>query len=444
MTLLLNAALVLAGISVLLLIISPPAGIMATFLAKPVIDATFDQTVVGGLRLTYLTGAALPVVVTAHLVLARLRNNLVMPPLFGAWIIYTVYIIFFSSHLLLSSGAEVGSNIFFRHISAPVGYFMLQHFFVSETRKRALIIALVISGLFPVGMSVIQIITGMEWRTQNSGAEGVTRIVGLYHDAVSLKFYSLQTIFACTLLAHTGEGAVVNRRIINVILFCLFCLAVFCLMNTYTKSGIAVLGLWVVIWFAFRRKFISLACILLVSTTLFVAAAPRYAANMVSIYHKELSFYRGDIELERTFAGRWFGWQDMYDQWLSLGIVKQVFGSGIPATGAHNDYLMILFHGGLLGLLIYSFIILSMICKATANALRNPAPLNVGAVMLLTMWIVDSTGTVPSAYPGYQWFVMGMIGLSFTSERSRRVETSPARDHLARGLRETYHRLVRP
>jgi hypothetical protein len=40
------------------------------------------------------------------------------------------------------------------------------------------------------------------------------------------------------------------------------------------------------------------------------------------------------------------------------------------------------------------------------------SPLNVMAVMLFGMWLVDTIGLTPRAYPGYQWYVWGFIGLA--------------------------------
>ena len=43
---------------------------------------------------------------------------------------------------------------------------------------------------------------------------------------------------------------------------------------------------------------------------------------------------------------------------------------------------------------------------------RGPSPLNVMAIMIFVMWLVDTVGLHPSLYPSYQWYVWGFIGLS--------------------------------
>jgi hypothetical protein len=44
------------------------------------------------------------------------------------------------------------------------------------------------------------------------------------------------------------------------------------------------------------------------------------------------------------------------------------------------------------------------------------------------MWMVDSIGLVPSAYPGYQWFVWGIIGICLRrgQEESKREKVEKA------------------
>ena len=54
-----------------------------------------------------------------------------------------------------------------------------------------------------------------------------------------------------------------------------------------------------------------------------------------------------------TFQGRWFGWMEMMAEWERLPAMSQLFSSGKLAMGAHNDFLQMLFHGGIVGLAMY-------------------------------------------------------------------------------------------
>jgi hypothetical protein len=114
-----------------------------------------------------------------------------------------------------------------------------------------------------------------------------------------------------------------------------------------------------------------------------------------------------------TFQGRWFGWMEMMDKWERLPAMNQWFGSGQIATGAHNDFLQMLFHGGIVGLGIYTVVLTVIGVRVALNLLAKADVVAVAALMVYLMWLIDAIGLVPSAYPSEQWLVWGVIGLSF-------------------------------
>ncbi len=79
----------------------------------------------------------------------------------------------------------------------------------------------------------------------------------------------------------------------------------------------------------------------------------------------------------------------------------------------HIDFLRALFSTGILGFILYITTPFSSLFIAARNCMRSNTPLNTMALMLLVMWVVDAIGLVPSAYPGYQIYVWGFVGLAF-------------------------------
>ena len=61
--------------------------------------------------------------------------------------------------------------------------------------------------------------------------------------------------------------------------------------------------------------------------------------------------------------------------------------------------------------------------KLFVNYLRDNSPLNVMALMIFAMWIIDTIGLHPSLYPGYQWYVWGIIGLAIRGANWETTET---------------------
>jgi O-antigen ligase len=175
-------------------------------------------------------------------------------------------------------------------------------------------------------------------------------------------------------------------------------------------------------WLLLRRQW----KLLLAAATAGVAAVAWYSAALMKsfgfIYAKELAAVQGQSGTQRIFAGRMYVWQDMLDRWRELSLPRKLLGSGEVALGAHNDYLQILFHGGIVGLALYVALLSAVLLVVLRQLRRQNDAFATIAAMALLMWLVDTIGLVPSAYSGYQWFVWGVIGLCLR----QRLQGEPA------------------
>ncbi len=405
---LLTISIGLTGIVLLALVMSPAAGVLLLFVAKPVIDATFDSPVLGGFTLLPLIGGLVPVIVAGHLLL-RSRGEQ-EPPLSlpTIWVLYGLNVLGFSLIIVATEDLEAGANVFFRHINGLVGFLLLQAYFADQRKLRSLLMALMVAGLFPIGVGIYQMATGVVWRVEESN--GVVRSIGLWHDGVNLREYVSQTMLAillyfdlfakglpalrASLLAYGGLGVVVMVR-------------------GYSKASFLTMLAWTLCWTLLQRKTAALVALIVPATLGALWYSPQLAGNIAKIFYKEAGALTGTVDTKLTFAGRWFGWKEMLDQWQGFPLLAKVFGSGHPALGAHNDYLQMLFHGGVLGLGLYLCLLGSMGYRLAMNLRERVEPLRVGALMAYLMWMIDTIGLVPSAYSSYQWFVWGMVGLSF-------------------------------
>ena len=407
-----------AALTLLAFSTSPVSGIVLLFVSKPLIDTTFAQPLIYGLHLTELVGALVPVAVFAHILFAGPEQTLARMPCKVIWTIYAADVLLFSLLIGYHQDLKSGANVFFRSINGFIGFYMLQAFFHDDRRLKILLGALIFAGVFPMGIGVYQLVTGTVW--VQAQAEGLTRYVGLYHDAFTVRAYAFQTILAvllyCALYARTNP-------LLKAGAFAFGALSAVVMLKAYSKAGILSFAIWSACWTVLRRNYV--AALVLAAGGALVAGyyASEIAANIARLFHKEIGFLAGTVESSRTFAGRWYGWQDMMSEWAGFHWLDKVFGSGIVATGAHNDYLQMLFHGGLVGLGIYVSLLAAVGGRILANLRRRRDPMTVAALMLFLMWLVDTIGLVPSAYPGYQWFVWGMIGLSL---RLRELEDGRA------------------
>jgi O-antigen ligase len=438
---LLALAICLAAIALLTLLTNPVAGILVLFIVRPVIDTTYATLVVSSFSLTHLVGVISPLLVLGHLLVFKPEEGLGRSPLRLLWLIYAVDIAFFSILIVVHQDWESGASVFFRYLNGVVAFFMIQAYFSHARRLQAFLLAVIMAGLFPIGVGLYQTVHGIEWHYAQ--AEGLTRQVGLYHDAFTNRFYAMQTILALLLyFALFVRGGPLSVSALAMSLWP----AAMLLLKAYSKAGLLTLGIWTLCWTLLRKRYATLAA--LAAGGAIVGSL--YLSSMVSdlgrLFRKEIGALGGTVDINLTFQGRWFGWKEMLERWNHFPLLAKIFGSGETAFGAHNDYLQILFHGGLLGLAIYVTLLAAVGARILKGLRWSRTPLMIAGAMLYLMWLVDAVGLVPSAYPGYQWFVWGLIGLSLRS-----MEERPSTDSLPMGIsgpgleeRESYRGLLQP
>jgi len=398
-------------LTAVLLLFAPAWGILAALLSKPIVDTTFDQPAILGLKLTELISGVVPLFILIRAFFATdAERSLRRMPLYPIWLIWSIYAAFFSSLIMYGESVLEGVNVFFRHLNGLAGFYMAQAYFCRDERlTRRFFLCLAIAAIFPVATGTIEALTGHHWRI-TLGEGNVIRGVGLYHDGITIRYYALQGILALLVLSALYWQ---RQRLLRVAALVYGLFAALVIQRAYSKSGILTLGSWALLWPLLLRKYKSLAVVAVVA----VIGIGWYGAELMDaggfIFHKEVAALQGTGGVNRTFAGRWYTWQEMMEEWRGFDTLAQLFGAGRVATGAHNDYLQILYHGGMVGLSIYLLLLALIFRRVVLNLLRRIDVFSVAALLALIMWMVDTIGLVPSAYSGYQWFVWGVVGVCF-------------------------------
>jgi hypothetical protein len=402
----------LAALALLALAIRPGPGFLTLIVSKPVIDTAFYKVFAFNLSVTRSVALGVPFLVFLNILRAPPAARLSRMPLRRLWLAYVSYIFLFSSLTVAVSGIPAGLEVFFRHIHGFVGFYMMQAFFHEPVKLRRLLLAFVVAGVFPTTAGLYQMLTGETLSPLAGGdmVEGLQRSVGFYHDVFTIRYYSFQTLLA--ILLYTALFPPRNPAV-NVLLFGYALLTVAVMFKAYSKSGLVCLALWTVIWTVSQRKFVLLALGAGAAALVALYFADSIVLEIGRIFRKEIGALGGNVALEQTFEGRWIGWQTRFDAWQGLDTLQQFIGSGVPAIGAHNDYLQMLFHGGLFGLTLYVTLLLVHGFLILRNLRERADPLRIGALMVWVMYVIDTIGLVPSSYVGYQWLVWGIIGLSF-------------------------------
>lgn len=421
---LLYLATTLSLAAMILLIVRPHWGLIAIFIVRPLVDATWAQTLVFDFKLTELVSSFVPLIIFARAVFLddgrdRLFRDM---PLRWDWLICSVDAVFFSALIMFQQDWRIGLSVLMRHLNGMTGFYMVQAYCRNEREFLRLAWALAIAGIFPMATGVWEGVTGQHWSV-TIGTDDVVRNIGMYHDAITIRCYGQQTIIALLLIFALGSRSFARSA------FCFLygLVAVYVIKGAYSKSGSLSLGLWILLWPLLRKNAKAIAALvagLVLASTYF---AKEIMDSFGFVFHHELEALQGTAGRESTFAGRWQIWEEMAKEWQSLGTFAHTFGAGRMANGAHNDYLQVLFHGGYVGLGIY-FILLASVGWLVGRCLWQKIDIwAITALFVFIMWMVDTIGLIPSAFSGYQWFAWGIIGfcLRYRQDQARVVQTQP-------------------
>jgi hypothetical protein len=423
---LLYVAASLSVVALVMLIAKPLWGVMAIFLIRPLVDATWAQPLIFDFKVTELLSSFVPLIIFVRMIFDdSTQRPLKDMPLKWIWLVWSLDAIMFSCLIMFEADWRGGLSVLMRHLNGVTGFYILQAYCRNERDFLRFAWVLAIAGLFPMATGLIEGITGIHWRV-TLGENEVIRNIGFYHDAITIRYFALQTIMGLLLIFALGK----RSNFLNA--FCLFygLTAVFVLKGAYSKSGLITLGSWVVLWPILRKNFKAMLGVTAAVVVVILYFSKEIMESVGFVFQKEIAVVAGQGRLEHAFSGRWYLWMDMAKEWQSLDPVAQLFGAGRVATGAHNDYLQVLFHGGLFGLFIY-LVLLGAVGWSIARAFWQKCDIwAIAPLFVFIMWIVDTIGLVPSAYSGYQWFVWGIIGFCLRHRRDERrrahVEIAPA------------------
>jgi O-antigen ligase len=381
-------------------------GFLVTIAVKPIIDATWNYNWVD-INLLKLIGALVPLFFLWHSLYRR--ENIFKFPLSVFWILYVYDTAWISLLVGLENQSILsGTDYFLRIFNGFAAFYIFQKHFSNREDFKQLLTAYLVAGIFPLGMGLYQAVTGDVWRVRMT--VGLVRNVGIYHDAFSLRSYAYQTLTG--VLLYSSYYLKDNRKQ-SFFLLSLAVGAIVVLYNAYSKAGYIIFAVWAVGWTVLNKKPLLLIA-LLISLLSFVAIQGGEPIEKIrQVYSKEISYmYHEDYaSRQRIFAGRPVIWQNIMHTWQYLSPFYKVFGSGVY-TGFHNDFLRMLVNGGYAGLIIYILLLLATFLKILRSLIIKRTPLVTMALLLFTMWIIDTIGLNPGLYPAYQWYVWGFIAIA--------------------------------
>jgi len=227
-------------------------GILASFFAKPIIDGAWDVHLAEGFSPPRIVSVVIPVLLVVRLLIDKKQVSRL--PLFPLWTVYFIYSALVLIQTLINTSALVYLELVFRVLNGYLGYIMIQAYFADRDSFRKLLRLILLASLFPLGVFVYQFATGTVWRTQTVMV-GLERLSGLYHDIGNQRTYILQFLAAMLLYwsYYLQPGKNFFQKFILVILAGIGMMSLY---FSYTKAGVLIFLLWLVIWTVGKRSLV--------------------------------------------------------------------------------------------------------------------------------------------------------------------------------------------
>jgi O-antigen ligase len=399
------AGLIATIVATFQLLVAPLNGVLSTLMVKSLIDATWDKGFLG-MNCIKVLSVAVPLLVIPRIIFSKTRRFFDME-LSGVAVAIFVSSIIGVTGLVAAGKFQDSIDYFFRVLSGFLGFVLFQYYFDDRENFRRLVLALLLAGLFPVFIGLFQALTGTMWRVEKTSL-GMVRNVGMYHDAFTVRYYGYQTLSAILLYwSYFTSG----RPMMRLTLFMYACATSFVIFKGYSKTGMSIFAVWAIIWAVFSRKFHWLIVIVAAVAALNLMTDDSITKDTERVFMKEMGAYQGTMDNRYILAGRTVIWEMAWKKWNDLDAFFKIFGSGANPP-VHNEYLRLLICNGIIGLLVFGVSLLIITVRVLVNVFGRASPLNITALMALSMLIIDTLGLHTGLYPAYQWYIYGFVTLA--------------------------------
>jgi len=321
---------------------------------------------------------------------------------------YFVLILFISIYIGLNSGIVNSVDFFIKSLFMPIAFYLFSVYFPDLKSGRLLASALILSGLFPLFFILAQKFAGSVGFFRQT--RGLTRYVGLYHDAAVLDIFLIQALLGIMLFWHYF---LTNReKILKYGLVVLFCLLVTGSYFLYTKTIFLTFALWLLAFLFVKRKIQVFVSALVILFVLNAISGQKIFSEIDQVFSKEVQYVEGNLRPETVLSGRGGIWKNSLESWSRLPFLEKIFGAGDIYAYVHNDFLRMLLSGGLLLLVFSLFLFSTLIFGLFKDFRKKKYFVHLAAILCILHYFIVSLGRVPGLYPNLQILTWGFVGLS--------------------------------
>ena len=380
-------------------------------LIRPIIDNFYYlKNVSPFLSPLYIVGIATPLLCVFAIFTYRHKDRNTLDTLFGCW----SFCVFFS--LLFMFLNDPGSKTFleyFLKLSMPVYlFFFLRLLIRSRKDLDGVLQTFLYSSLFVVAVFLFELFVN-PIKVQKT--RDLERIQGYYGDVMNYAIYLSQGFLIVCYFYFSKRNIqtsfVRNRTFIFTILICVACL--FKISHTATYGVFLGILLLFILFNVKTNKTAGFFLIIVISAVAYLFGGEAIEKNVAPLLKTDIAVYEGKKANERLLHGRVGRWKSMLEQFSNFPVPAQFFGMPLilqdsyaeVSSGAHNDFVRILFFTGLIGLIFY--ILIFVIYFSRLKYLHSDQHfLALGAMTILILY---SISTCPTLYAPMLYILFSVI-----------------------------------
>jgi hypothetical protein len=219
-----------------------------------------------------------------------------------------------------------------------------------------------------------------------------------------------------------------KRKKIALIILSFF--ALYGLFILHSKAITITIILWIIMFSIFKKKTYILPAALLFLFSLNIITNNRIINDTNTLFSKESAYLRGEVERDRVLAGRGMIWRMYFTKWPGLPPIQKFIGNGSFHGYYHNDFIRILYTGGILLLGIYILLIITLSQRTINNFFKKKEFIHFVALLGIVYYFMESIGQLAGVYPYIMMVVFGIVGLSLNpgfeweNQKSSNAETN--------------------
>lgn len=293
-------------------------------------------------------------------------------------------------------------------------FFYLRRFVHSRADLEGILQAFFYSCVFPFAMIIYEnIINPISVQVISQNRGGGMRLQGGYADIMS---YAIFIIAGAIIVSYFYVKAAAAKKKPTLKTLIVFILCVIGLVSIKHVSSwtvfLACMGTF--FYYISQRKQGFIIAILVIAVVATFFAPEIYKSQIEPLINKEIAVAEGEKEAKYAFNGRMTRWGNYFSIWEEMPFYSKLFGvttSGfeeVPVMvglGMHSDYVRILFHSGIVGLVIYLLFLFSLFFKYRKLKIHDKYLL----VASLSAILLYSVSTLPTLYMPLMYILLSIF-----------------------------------